>query len=175
MLQGWSLVLRVTNSLPHMPPFPSTAQSVLWEVWQTDPWHWEGLDSTTNLCYGLDMYPHRGRHYTKWSCKSVLSAKTDQRETLLSRTWHIPFLLELALDEHGWSTHASLGAFALGKGHPLITRKEETSAAHSWCQRKTKSNLGPFWVDEIPATFIIWKNRSPGDSWVLKHADFLPS
>lgn len=39
------------------------------------------------------------------------------------------------------------------KGLPLIVPKEEISATRSSWQRKTESNLGPSWVDELPATF----------------------
>lgn len=54
------------------------------------------------------------------------------------------------------------------KGLSLIAPKWEISAVHSWWQRKTKSNFGPSWVYEIPATFIIRGNYSSGDSWVFE-------
>lgn len=112
------------------------------------------------------------RYYAKWSCKSVLRAKTDQREAPLSWTSHIP----ISWTWH-WINVTVPRAFALGiwKDFHWLHQKKKFLQHILDGKEKTKSNLGPSWVDELPATFIIQRNYSAGDSWVLKHTDFLPA
>lgn len=163
MLQGWSLVLCWEQPFFHA-VFPSGALTLLWEVWQTVPQCWEGLKSTTNPFLPTDwmwIYTEIGTMQNEF----VVRAKVAQTEAPLTWTWHPPHQepAECGLTHpkqlqstHPWDL----------MGFSLIAPKEEIATAHSWRERKTKSNLGPSWVDEIPATFIIQRSYSPGDSWV---------
>lgn len=131
------------------------------------------LHQESLLLHRLDTYPQGDIHYVKWSCNLVLSAKTDLTGAPLSWTWHISLSsVNTTAGPTGTLEHSPMafeGTFA------VCTKKRGIFAAHSWWQWETKSSLGPSRVYEIPAKFIIQRNYSPGDSWVLKHTDFLPS
>lgn len=62
------------------------------------------------------------------------------------------------------------------RGLPLIVPKKRNFCSPFLMAKKNKIKFRTFlrW-DEIPATFIIRRNYSSSDSWILKYTDFLLS